>query len=472
MLNKVDDNQGQIGSVSPNSRNNSQSSLKLDLLENNKNDLIISNDDKTGISNSLFNSDVSLNFQSNLPDLFEFVRFGERLVDWLANPYDRNCSDRSGFLTLNEMWELTNQNQSRLTKAAARCCPHQNRNPDFVPYDYNRVCLSSLPSSDYINASFIEFGIQLKNIWTPRYVIGQYPMKNTIGEFWTMVYEQSVEVIVWLLSPTDTQSNWLHLCLPQDYPGSKLLIIGTQFEVRMQSITKRSNWIERVMVLQNLSNHITRSLVHFTYEQSIPSFISDKSDETGEEDKNLFEFFDTVHSYFKQQRNPSRPLCVLCELGAGPCGMFVLASISLLQLECNEFSFRNESKELFALARPLHQQRFEALKNPTYLFESARLLGQAVLKLAAKYNVQISQPNDMVMKVDSSKESKTLLDNLFDNSALKFDQLLDVVGVDYNSTSNDYLNNVNKINPNNDNEVIKKNHYYLLLIIDLSSLLV
>ncbi|XP_061837783.1 receptor-type tyrosine-protein phosphatase V-like [Nerophis lumbriciformis] len=70
----------------------------------------------------------------------------------------------------------------------------KNRYPYILPYDHCRVRLSiqnSNPNSDYINANFVPGGGSERD-----FICTQGPMLNTIVDFWRMVWEQNVRVIV------------------------------------------------------------------------------------------------------------------------------------------------------------------------------------------------------------------------------------------------------------------------------------
>ncbi|XP_051282563.1 tyrosine-protein phosphatase non-receptor type 18 isoform X2 [Dicentrarchus labrax] len=70
----------------------------------------------------------------------------------------------------------------------------KNRYKDILPYDQSRVVLSLLTSdcdSDYINASFIKGASADK-----RYIASQGPLSSTLIDFWRMIWEHDVKVIV------------------------------------------------------------------------------------------------------------------------------------------------------------------------------------------------------------------------------------------------------------------------------------
>ncbi|XP_061194946.1 receptor-type tyrosine-protein phosphatase epsilon-like [Saccostrea echinata] len=69
----------------------------------------------------------------------------------------------------------------------------KNRFKTTFPYDHSRVILKTEAGSDYINANYIE-GAARDN----EYIASQGPKQNTVGDFWTMVWQENVSVIVML----------------------------------------------------------------------------------------------------------------------------------------------------------------------------------------------------------------------------------------------------------------------------------
>ncbi|XP_062251206.1 receptor-type tyrosine-protein phosphatase C isoform X2 [Platichthys flesus] len=70
----------------------------------------------------------------------------------------------------------------------------KNRYVDILPYDYNRVQLTTgngEAGCDYINASFIDGYKEAK-----KYIAAQGPKDETLGDFWRMVWEQQSSIIV------------------------------------------------------------------------------------------------------------------------------------------------------------------------------------------------------------------------------------------------------------------------------------
>lgn len=71
----------------------------------------------------------------------------------------------------------------------------KNRHQDIMPYDRNRVVLRS-GKDDYINASRVED----LSPYCPALIATQAPLLGTAADFWLMIYEQKVSVVVMLVS--------------------------------------------------------------------------------------------------------------------------------------------------------------------------------------------------------------------------------------------------------------------------------
>ncbi|KAG0174160.1 hypothetical protein DFQ28_004672 [Apophysomyces sp. BC1034] len=91
------------------------------------------------------------------------------------------------------------QSAYSLTVAMSESAEAKNRYIDIIPFDRNRVKLvrpelGRRGDRDYINASWIHapFGLQR------RYIASQGPLPSTVMDFWRMIVEQDVRVIVCL----------------------------------------------------------------------------------------------------------------------------------------------------------------------------------------------------------------------------------------------------------------------------------
>ncbi len=96
----------------------------------------------------------------------------------------------------------------------------KNRYKDILPFDSTRVILSEypgVPGSDYINANHVK-GASGSNA----YIAAQGPLPHTINDFWRMVVECEVQVIVMACNETEAGK---HKCerywsQPEDVEGA------------------------------------------------------------------------------------------------------------------------------------------------------------------------------------------------------------------------------------------------------------
>ncbi|XP_050313580.1 tyrosine-protein phosphatase 69D isoform X2 [Anthonomus grandis grandis] len=134
--------------------------------------------------------------------LMEVTQYGdtELMVNELKTSVDKlRQTDKDNKCKLEEEFEnIINAFEDRKSCSVASGDENRdkNRSDGVLPYDRNRVILTPLSGkehSTYINASFIE---GYDN--TESFIISQDPMENTINDFWRMISEQGISVIVML----------------------------------------------------------------------------------------------------------------------------------------------------------------------------------------------------------------------------------------------------------------------------------
>lgn len=194
----------------------------------------------------------------------------------------------------------------------------KNRYPDVLPYDHARVKLSlenNQTGSDYINASFIID----TNPTHPSYITTQGPLHSTIADFWQMVWEQNVSVVVMLTTLIDiglTQS-------VQYWPTSGVATYHI-YEVRLVSEHPHSeDYTIRSFYLQNTKTHESRTVTQFHYTSW--SAIGAPPIATP-----LLEFRRKVN---KAHGRLDPPLLVHCSEGSGRSGSYILMDMSLNRIQ-------------------------------------------------------------------------------------------------------------------------------------------
>lgn len=153
----------------------------------------------------------------------ELERFRAQ-VDSLEHPTEKE----GGLSVLDARWkELQDQQEKdarQLSIAIARCYTMKNRHQDVMPYDLNRVVLQS-GKDDYINSSYVED----LSPYCPRLIATQAPLSGTAADFWLMVFEQKVSLIVMLVSEQELEKVW----------GRGLFCTGVNMEVIQMCVCVR-----------------------------------------------------------------------------------------------------------------------------------------------------------------------------------------------------------------------------------------
>lgn len=150
----------------------------------------------------------------------------------------------------------------------------KNRNSNVVPYDFNRVPLKhelemskesepeseessdedsdSEETSKYINASFV------MSYWKPELMIAtQGPLKETVGDFWQMVFQRKVKVIVML---TELTNGGQEVCA--QYWGEGKQTYG-DMEVVTKDTSKSSAYTIRVFELRHSKRKEPRTVYQY-----------------------------------------------------------------------------------------------------------------------------------------------------------------------------------------------------------------
>ncbi|KFP08131.1 Receptor-type tyrosine-protein phosphatase C, partial [Calypte anna] len=153
----------------------------------------------------------------------------------------------------------------------------KNRNANIIPYDFNRVPIrhedesikekqqhdsdaSSDEDSDfeesskYINASFIP------GYWGPKAMIAtQAPLQETISDFWQMVFQRKVKVIVML---TELKEGDRELCA--QYWGEEKQTYDV-IEVQMTDVNSCPSYTTRAFDVTHLKTKETQKVYQYQY---------------------------------------------------------------------------------------------------------------------------------------------------------------------------------------------------------------
>lgn len=214
-----------------------------------------------------------------------------------------------------ELLELQEKDAHKHSISVARCYPMKNRFPDILPYDHSRIELPST-KDDYINASYIKNLTPL----APPFIVTQAPLPSTYTDFWTMVWEQQVEVVVCLLSDSELEGQ---VYWPVE-KGQELAM--GKMKLTLQSSNARSHWIERIVSVCAPESRATRVIVHL-------QFTAWPGSSFPESPGPFLSFVSETLNFYSQQRGACHPVVVHCLSGVGRTGLFCLVTAAVCDIQ-------------------------------------------------------------------------------------------------------------------------------------------
>ncbi|XP_069693184.1 tyrosine-protein phosphatase 69D isoform X2 [Periplaneta americana] len=201
---------------------------------------------------------------------------------------------------------------------------YKNRYPDIKAYDQTRVRLSQVDSvvgSDYINANFVVGYKERK-----KFICAQGPMDNTVCDFWRMVWEQHLELILMLTNLEEYSKTKCAKYWPDDADGDK--VFG-DFGVAHVREKRYSDYIIRELKMWRTCGGAIkerereeRSIVQYHY-------LVWKDFMAPEHPAGILKFIKRMNEAYSLEKGP---ILVHCSAGVGRTGTLVALDSLLQQL--------------------------------------------------------------------------------------------------------------------------------------------
>ncbi|GLH05083.1 Tyrosine-protein phosphatase 69D [Gryllus bimaculatus] len=198
---------------------------------------------------------------------------------------------------------------------------YKNRYPDIKAYDQTRVRLSQIDSvvgSDYINANFVVGYKERK-----KFICAQGPMDNTVCDFWRMVWEQHLELILMLTNLEEYSKTKCAKYWPDEAEGEKGF--GDISVAHVQE-KRYSDYIIRELKMYRAtssSGREERSIVQYHY-------LVWKDFMAPEHPSGILKFIKRVNEAYSLEKGP---ILVHCSAGVGRTGTLVALDSLLQQLQ-------------------------------------------------------------------------------------------------------------------------------------------
>ncbi|XP_064154460.1 receptor-type tyrosine-protein phosphatase V-like [Anguilla rostrata] len=193
----------------------------------------------------------------------------------------------------------------------------KNRYPLILPYDHCRVRLALLSSqlhSDYINASYVPGGASARD-----FICTQGPLESTQADFWRMVWEQNVRVVIML---TPCKENHKVLCEPY-WPQERVSVCYGGVQVTTLYQQRGPESVITTMHLRQAGSSAERRVTHYHYpgwpDQGVP-----------QNPASICALAELVRKHINSIQHIG-PSIVHCSAGVGRSGAFV-ALLWLMQL--------------------------------------------------------------------------------------------------------------------------------------------
>ncbi|XP_056124151.1 tyrosine-protein phosphatase non-receptor type 22 isoform X5 [Rhinichthys klamathensis goyatoka] len=245
----------------------------------------------------------------------------------------------------------------------------KNRYKDIVPFDHSRVKLSLIKSkhdTDYINASFIK-GV----LGSRAYIATQGPLPNTVLDFWRMLWEYNVQVIVMACREFEMGRKKCERYWPE---SKEDVFVCEPFTIHYESDENKGEYLIRT--LKVTCKQVSRTLKQLHYvnwpDHGVPDSIPA-----------ILELLQDMRIY---QDHDELPICIHCSAGCGRTGVLCAIDYTWNLLKRQMIP---ENFSIFELVKDMRTQRPSVVQTK----EQYELVYRTIKLLFERYLAAMEEPN-------------------------------------------------------------------------------
>ncbi|XP_008395641.1 receptor-type tyrosine-protein phosphatase kappa isoform X14 [Poecilia reticulata] len=314
-----------------------------------------------------------------------------RVADLLQHINLMKTSDSYGFKEEYESffegqsatWDVAKKEQNRT----------KNRYGNIIAYDHSRVILQPIeddPSSDYINANYIDIWLYRDGYQRPsHYIATQGPVHETVYDFWRMVWQEQSACIVMVTNLVEVGRVKCYKYWPDDAE------VYGDFKVTFVEVEPLAEYVVRTFTLERRGFNEVREVKQFHFtgwpDHGVPYHA------TG-----LLSFIRRV----KMSNPPSAgPIVVHCSAGAGRTGCFIVIDIMLDMAE------REGVVDIYNCVKALRSRRINMVQTEEqYIFIHDAILEACLCGETAIPVCEFKAAYYELIRIDSQTNSSHLKD--------------------------------------------------------------
>ncbi|XP_072533176.1 receptor-type tyrosine-protein phosphatase kappa isoform X14 [Salminus brasiliensis] len=314
-----------------------------------------------------------------------------RVADLLQHINLMKTSDSYGFKEEYESffegqsasWDVAKKEQNRT----------KNRYGNIIAYDHSRVILQPMeddPSSDYINANYIDIWLYRDGYQRPsHYIATQGPVHETVYDFWRMIWQEQSACIVMVTNLVEVGRVKCYKYWPDDAE------VYGDFKVTFVEVEPLAEYVVRTFTLERRGFNELREVKQFHFtgwpDHGVPYHA------TG-----LLSFIRRV----KMSNPPSAgPIVVHCSAGAGRTGCYIVIDIMLDMAE------REGVVDIYNCVKALRSRRINMVQTEEqYIFIHDAILEACLCGDTAIPACEFKAAYYDMIRIDSQSNSSHLKD--------------------------------------------------------------